>query len=234
MKPSGAQAVMAARREPIDSLDPFPTPPWATRALLYYVIGEIWNNAFCWEPAAGHGIMAAVLAEYFGLVLATDVHDYGALRALHGVGSFIGDGPDSIHRRLPNNKPDWIITNPPYRLGAEFCDKALDLAQTGVALLLRSNWVEGVERWHKIFKKRPPAIVAQFVERVPMVKGRWDPDASTATAYSWFVWRMPNPGVTRLVWIPPCRARLTRADDRQRFAAWSLDRNGTPLLEAGA
>jgi hypothetical protein len=66
--------------------------------------------------------------------------------------------------------------------------------------------------------------VAQFVERVPMTKGRWDPDASTATAYSWFVWSKlaPAPGETRLVLIPPGRrSALTKSEDRARFAAWS-------------
>jgi hypothetical protein len=53
---------------------------------------------------------------------------------------------------------------------------------------LCSVWLEGAERYHKLFADRPPTIVAQFCERVPMVKGRWDPDASTATSYAWFVW----------------------------------------------
>ena len=74
------------------------------------------------------------------------------------------------------------------------------------------------------FAKHPPAIVVQFVQRVPMTKGRWDPDASTATAYSWFVWSKlsPAPGETRLVLIPPGqRVAMTKPEDRARFASWS-------------
>ena len=65
-----------------------------------------------------------------------------------------------------------------------------------------------------------------------MTKGRWDPDASTATAYSWFVWSKlaPAPGETRLVLIPPGqRSASTKPGDRGRFAAWSTG-NALPLF----
>ena len=61
---------------------------------------------------------------------------------------------------------------------------ALDLASEGVAMLVRTQWIEGIGRYEKLFRDRPPTIFAPFVERVPMVKGRWDPDASTATSYA--------------------------------------------------
>jgi hypothetical protein len=52
-----------------------------------------------------------------------------------------------------------------------------------------------------------------------MVKGRWNPDASSATAYAWFVWRTPATGETRFMWIPPGqRGALTKQTDRARFA----------------
>lgn len=35
-----SHAVMAQRIEAKDSLDDFPTPPWATRALIEHVIGD--------------------------------------------------------------------------------------------------------------------------------------------------------------------------------------------------
>lgn len=217
MKPSGAGAVMASRREPPDSLDYFPTPPWATRALLRHVIGEGRRAETCWEPACGEGHMAEVLRESFGAVLASDVHDYG-----HGkIGSFVGTGLDVIPSPAETGwqEPDWIITNPPFNLAVEFAERALREAVQGVALLVRTSWLEGGDRFQRLFSTRPPARVGQFCERVPMVKGRWDPKASTATSYCWVVWRTNGDGTTRLVWIPPgCRERLTRPDDVQRFA----------------
>lgn len=206
--PAGGPAVMARRAEPADSLDFFPTPPWATRALLEHVIP--FAGGMCWEPAAGEGHMAAVLAERFDEVLRTDVHDYGGL---HAVGSFVGEGADIVPS--PNPQPDWVITNPPFKLGLEFALRALVEADN-VALLVRTAWLEGRNRYERLFRDRPPSIVAPFVERVPMVKGRWDPEASTATAYAWVVWE----GIaldTRLEWIPPSRERLTHPDDARRF-----------------
>lgn len=217
---------MASRHEPPDSLDFFPTPPWATRALFAHVIGDLAGTPgrTCWEPAAGEGHMAAVLGEYFAEVYRSDVHDYGGHNA---VGSFVGEGPDVVACPVP--RPDWIITNPPFNLAVAFVERALSDAGEGVAVLVRTSWLEGAERYDRLFRDSPPAIVAPFVERVPMVKGRWDPEASTATSYAWIVWRRCAllPGQSRpswakggptLIWIPPgCRQRLEHADDRRRF-----------------
>jgi hypothetical protein len=75
----------------------------------------------------------------------------------------------------------------------------------------------GVDRYDRLFKPHPPTLIAPFVERVNLCKGRWDPRRQ-ATAYCWLVWmhgRQPQP----LFWIPPgCRARLSLDTDRARFA----------------
>jgi hypothetical protein len=74
-----SHAVMAQRVESSDSLDDFPTPPWATRALVEHVIGgkKRVRTQHCLEPACGAGHMAKVLSEYFGHVKASDIHQYG-------------------------------------------------------------------------------------------------------------------------------------------------------------
>src|SRR5262249_9059766 len=59
---------MAQRVEPKDSADDFPTPPWATRALVEHVLrkpGEL-ATMRCLEPACGARHMAKVLKKYFG------------------------------------------------------------------------------------------------------------------------------------------------------------------------
>ncbi|MCV2866637.1 hypothetical protein, partial [Defluviimonas sp. WL0075] len=49
-----SHAVMAQRHEPKDSPDDFPTPPWATRALLQHVIRDPnLSRLTCLEPACG-------------------------------------------------------------------------------------------------------------------------------------------------------------------------------------
>jgi len=80
-------------------------------------------------------------------------------------------------------------------------------------MLVRSTFIESVGRYDRLFRQTPPAMMAQFTERVPMVKGRLDEDASTATSYCWLVWLNGSFDATRLIWIPPCRSRLEREGD---------------------
>lgn len=55
--------------------------------------------------------------------------------------------------------------------------------------------------------------MAQFAERVPLVKGRVDQRASTAAGNAWIVWEKPLADHTRLVWIPGTPRALERDSD---------------------
>jgi hypothetical protein len=66
------------------------------------------------------------------------------------VGSFVGCGPDVA--TVPS-VPDWIITNPPFNLACEFALRAISIAHAGVALLVRSAWSEGGDRYRDLFSK---------------------------------------------------------------------------------
>ena len=140
-------AVMAQRHEPKDSADDFPTPPWATRALIEHVIGtENVGGLSCLEPACGRGHMARTLGEYFAKVTASDAYHYG----FGPVRDFLGELDEaSLH--------DWVITNPPFRLAAEFVDRALIAANVGVAILVRTVFLESVGRYNGDLS-RPTAI----------------------------------------------------------------------------
>jgi hypothetical protein len=199
-----SSAVMQQRSEPHDGLDDFPTPPWATRALLhwlaqYHELGMM----SCREPSANRGHMVRPLREAFAQVMASDVHDYGA--GFH-VADFLF-GPASDWTRT-----HWTISNPPFRLAEQFIARALELSAIGCAMLVRSAFLEGVGRYERLFREQPPTSVLQFSERVVMHKGRLAPEGSTATAYCWLVWEHRVTG-TSLEWIPPCRKRLERAGD---------------------
>jgi hypothetical protein len=231
--PKGGRAVMNRRLDPVDSLDFFPTPPWGTRSVLEHVVPLHLQGGSCWDGCAGEGHMAEVLREYFSAVHASDVHDYGQGYAL---GSFAGRADIPQAPAQCPFRPDWVFMNPPFVPALEFALRALDEASVGVALLVRTPWTEGVDRYAQLFCSRPPTTIAHFAERVPMVKGCWDPEASTATAYSWFVWEIAEVGRrTDTVWIPPGRRRaLERADDRRRFAAWTFEDPASPDEEIAA
>lgn len=200
-----SHAVMAQRNEPSDSPDDFPTPPWATRALLEHVIGGNqagFRNMTCLEPACGAGHMARVLQEYFPDVVASDAFSYG-----------YGEVRDYLISPYDRNSVDWVITNPPFRLAKDFVLQSLDVARVGVAILARTVFLESIGRYEDIFLKKPPSKFAQFVERVPMVRGRLDGKATTATGYAWLVWEKNHLGEPRLMWVPPCRRKLEREND---------------------
>lgn len=225
MSQNTSSAVMAQRREPDDSLDYFPTPPWAVRALMVQLdalgLGPFMHAL---EPACGEGHMAKALSEWFPVVEASDVHPYG-----------YGYVEDFLFPGAPKRPLDWIITNPPFRLAADFIAEARRRAGRGVAMLARTAFMEGQERFDTLWAADPPDYVLIFSERVLMLKGRLlrigaiDPKsgkpAATATSYAWFVWSRPArfengnlvrdgaPADPRLRWIPPCRDRLERSED---------------------
>jgi hypothetical protein len=195
-----SDAAMAQRASPKNALDDFPTPPWATRALAEHVITP---TGTCLEPACGRGHMSATLAEYFGSVTSSDICDYG----FGEIEEFLESsyGPDSF---------DWVITNPPFILAEKFIRRSTEIARVGIAMLTRTAFIESVDRYNRLFKVNPPLRVAQFVERVPMVIGRLQRDASTATAYAWMVWKKDvSHKPCELTWIPPCRRELERDKD---------------------
>src|SRR5262245_35121340 len=207
MSQTTSSAVMQQRREPPDSLDDFPTMPWATRALCHALAAKFeLKKQTAWEPACGRGHMVRVLEEFFYFAGGSDVFDYG-----HGY-----EQVDYLWPSLLDSKADWIITNPPFRLAEQFALKAIRDSRIGSALFVRTAFLEGVGRFQTLFRPHPPSHVFQFTERVPLVKGRLDRTISTATSYCWVVWFKENKsGRTRFGWIPPCRRLLEKDSDYQ-------------------
>lgn len=198
---------MQQRNEPHDSLDDFPTPPWATRALCEWLVrnGQPIGDCTVREPAANRGHMVQPLEEYFFLVDASDVHDYGAGFAVADY--LFGEDPEPVH---------YTITNPPFRLAEQFIERMARTSEFGFAVIVRSAFLESVGRFERLFSKNPPSHVLQFTERVVMHRGRLAPEGSTATAYCWLVWldgEAPDGGGTFFEWISPCRKRLERLSD---------------------
>ncbi|WP_226893510.1 class I SAM-dependent methyltransferase [Nisaea sediminum] len=146
--------------------------------------------------------MANVLKEYFGTVTSSDAYSYG-----------YGEVRNFLEFPYASASYDWVITNPPFRLAEEFLMEALRVSRNGVAILARTVFLESIGRYESIFQNTPPTKFAQFVERVPMVRGRLDKKATTATGYAWFVWEKNEVENAKLMWVPPCRRSLEREDD---------------------
>lgn len=202
-------AVMANRRAG-ESLQLFPTPPWATRSVIekLQALGWVAPCMTAWDPACGKGHMAIPMAEFFTAVFASDVFDwgYGDRRDLDFSFARADDAPWPV---------DWIIANPPFTLGEAFLHRALEIARGGVALLLRLQWLEGGERYRTIFSTdRAPSLVCPFADRVAMIEEVWDTEASSATAYAWFLWHKGSTALNTFSHIAPgTDQRLTLLSD---------------------
>jgi hypothetical protein len=155
--------------------------------------------------------MSRPLAEYFERVRSFDVHGYG-----------YGYVDDFLTSSWADDSFDWVITNPPFKAAEEFVTRGLRVARVGVAVLVRTVFIESIGRWERLFRDRPCTAFAQFVERVPIVKGRVDPKATTATGYAWLIWDKTAAENSRIVWIPPSRRKLERPDDYEQFSEGSL------------
>lgn len=221
------RALMSAHRASgRDDADFYPTPPWAARAGAEVILeldpaaaGGLW-----WEPACGAGHMAHGLADYAARLILSDAYRYGPH---HAVFDFVrGEIP-------PVAQADWIVSNPPFNLAEPFVRAAQARARRGVAMLLRVGGLESEERAELVWTGAEPLTVfAPFVGRVPMHKGFWRPDGSTAAFYAWFFWLKPVLRPRRFMsrigdrWragtreiASDARTRLTRPDDARLFGA---------------
>lgn len=170
----------------LDGPDFFPTPAWATWALID-------NEAFTgdiWECACGNGAMSNVLDETRSPVISSDLYNRG----------FGEPGVDFLaaKRRASN-----IVTNPPYNAAEGFVRKGLELADNKFALLLRLAFLEGANRQRTIFSERPPSRVWVFSERITFYPAGAQKGGSGTTAYAWFVWDKNAHNGTELKWFKP-------------------------------
>lgn len=170
----------------LEGPDFYPTPPWATYALIdnENFRGEVW------ECACGDGAMSKVLMDGGSKVDSSDLYD-------RGYGD-IGIDFLAAPRKAPN-----IITNPPFHSAESFVAAGLKTAQRKFALLLRLAFLEGANRTRTIFHTKPPSRVWVFSERITFYPKGAEVKSSGTTAYAWFVWDKDHVGGTELRWFAP-------------------------------
>ncbi len=170
----------------LDGPDYFPTPAWATHALVdnERFTGEIW------ESACGDGAMSRVLETTGRAVVSSDLYNRG-----------YGDpGEDFL---CPKRRSDNIITNPPYNAAEGFVRSGLECSKHKFALLLRLAFLEGANRANTIFSKAPPSRVWVFSERITFYPAGAVQKGTGTTAYAWMVWDKDAANGTELKWLKP-------------------------------
>jgi hypothetical protein len=180
--------------------DFFPTPPWATFALIdnENFVGDIW------ECACGDGSMSHVLEKTGIPVRSSDLFKRGYGEA----------GIDFLDAK---STAENIITNPPYNCAEGFVAQGSKLAKKKFALLLRLAFLEGANRANTIFSRTPPSRVWVFSERITFYMKGAKQAGSGTTAYAWFVWDKDTRGGTELRWFKPGYKAKYSLDPAQLF-----------------
>lgn len=145
--------------------DFYPTQPEATRALLKAEAQYLGKYPRVWEPACGDGAIAKLLP---GEVVATDLIDRG-----------YGTQADFLKSE---KLADAIVTNPPFKLAAEFIEHAWMMDVGYLALLLKAQY------WHakariNLWNLWPPTIEYRLTWRLDFTGG-----GAPTMDCTWFVW----------------------------------------------
>jgi len=174
------------RSADLNGPDFFPTPGWATYALLD-------NEKFegdIWECACGNGAMSKILEKNGNRVYSSDLYNRGF-------------GDTGIDFTEATTHWDNIVTNPPYNSAEAFVSTGVNLAKKKFALLLRLAFLEGVNRANTIFSYTPPSRVWIFSERITFYAAGAVVKGSGTTAYAWFVWDKDAPNRSEIKWFKP-------------------------------
>lgn len=183
LRTQSARAPLADRKD-----DLYETPPEATRALM---AAETLPH-YIWEPACGPGAIVRELRKMGHDVLATDLVDYDHSDQQQS-------GIDFLMETGGIGMVQCIITNPPYKLAAEFVRHALHLCPR-VIMLLRLAFLESVGR-SDILDTGTLVRVHLFKDRLPMMhRDGWDGPKITSGAipFAWFVWDRNHDGPAEL------------------------------------
>jgi hypothetical protein len=161
-----------------EAFDKYQTPRWATNCLVPHIPGCVER---IWEPACGDGHMVRALEDAGFGVEATDIYnpcDHSA-----GIDFLDFDWSEPIPF-------DAIITNPPYDVGPEFCERSLQYFGRGctfVAMLLRVDFDSAKTRRH-LFADNP-----YFSKKIVLLdRIRWEGieqhTASPSYNHAWYCW----------------------------------------------
>lgn len=149
-----------------------------------------------WECACGEGHLAERLKELDFIVFASDLIDRGY--GLVGI-DFLKQQSIGVCRA--------IVTNPPYNKALQFILHALEILREGgvVAMFLKTTFLEGQQRYERLYSKYPPRYILQFSKRVLCAKNAdfegMKRGGGSAVAYMWAIWERGYKGETIVKWI---------------------------------
>lgn len=179
-----------------NALDYYSTPIKEVTNILEKINLDF-NNTVILEPCCGGGHMVVGILEYItkhpenypDAIIATDIKERAdKYHFSHDVGPQYDFLSDNYELPVDTNI-DYIIMNPPYSTIEPFTIRALEIANKGVLMLGRLQFLEGKSRYENILKDNPPTDVYVYVDRIKCYKNGNEKDTtSSAQAYAWFYW----------------------------------------------
>ena len=150
------------------------------------------------EPAAGGGHMLQGIKGYLAdnvnnvTIIATDIQDRGCNDIETGAAF------DFLSDEYPyKDNIDYIIMNPPYSIIEPFVMRSLGIANKGILMLGRLQFLEGEKRFENILAEYPPTDIYIYVDRIACFRnGDISQKMSSAQAYAWFYWDIEKANTT--------------------------------------
>lgn len=194
--PQGKAAPRPSRRREGDA---YYSPSWATDTLLEHA--EDLRGQTLLDPCCGDGRMALALSSRFRLVRINDLDASAQARATAllmeqdgGLYQFC-DNRDAADDLIYVTSPCWVVTNPPFFAAGDIARAALRHARLGVALLLRSTWLEpcsaspkaprGERRW---LTRLPPT------RQIMLGRVSFTGTGTDSAPCSWYIWTRERSG----------------------------------------
>jgi hypothetical protein len=167
--------------------DHYPTPPAVIERLLER---EDFDGTI-WEPACGEGNISNVLINNGFKVYSSDIIDYKFGR----IHDFLNP-PNVVDYPIVDN----IITNPPFNQALEFVKMSKKYSREKVAFLLKTQFLEGVERY-EMFQDRdfPLKKIYQFTRRLSFSTS--NTTTGGMIAFAWYIWERGYEGEPTIDWI---------------------------------
>lgn len=158
--------------------DFYPTPEFGTQELLRYVphISGVIS-----ECCVGDGAIARVIDGGDRVVYGSDIDPQMNC-------SFCGDATrqdfwEGMRDLMPEERIDWVVTNPPFNVAAQIVPLAYEFADKGIAMLLRLSFLEPVEDRGAWLNENPPTKLI-VLPRISFT-GNGKTDSVTC---AWMVW----------------------------------------------
>lgn len=195
--------IMGSSSENRSDLDFYETPLDVTKAFLDASGWQPKTNVI-WEPAAGNGAIAFVVKDYFpgAMVVTSDIK----ARAL----SLTMESDFLQHqwaegKEFLQNKD--IITNPPFSHAQQFVEKALELVNGDIVMLLRLAFLETTAR-RELFNRKHLREVWVSSKRIhftsPYLTQRereTGKKSNSGMAMAWFIFNRNYIGDPVIKWI---------------------------------